>query len=194
MPHNSKCCSECHLHDQFTLNDFLVGVERKAFRMAVMAIGNHDDALDIVQDSMLVFVSRYNKRPINEWTPLFYRVLQSRITDSHRRALVRNRFRVWFNWNGSEDSREDPLEQLPDSASAQPDNIIECSQTTAVLKRALKDLPLRQQQAFLLRYWEGLDTRETAIAMSCSQGSVKTHLSRAIHALRGCLEGNKHER
>jgi RNA polymerase sigma-70 factor (ECF subfamily) len=166
-------------------------VERKAFRMAALAVRDRDEALDIVQDAMLAFVSRYAARPEPEWAPLFYRVLQSRVTDWHRRASVRNRFREWFSWWDSDDGREDPLEQLPDEQAMLADRKLQNDELAASLERALAALPLRQQQAFLMRAWEGLDTRQTAIAMGCSEGSVKTHFSRAVHALRGLLEEHR---
>jgi RNA polymerase sigma-70 factor, ECF subfamily len=156
--------------------------------MAALATGDRDDALDIVQDAMLAFVNRYATRPEPEWAPLFYRVMQSRVTDWHRRSSVRNRFRQWFSWGGADDDQEDPLEQMPDVNSVLADRKIEGDQLAGTLEQALRALPLRQQQAFLLRAWEGLDTRQTAIAMGCSEGSVKTHFSRAVHALRHTLE------
>ena len=155
--------------------------------MAAFATGDNDDALDIVQDAMLAFVNRYATRPEHEWMPLFYRVLQSRVTDWHRRSRVRNRFRQWFSWGGADD-QEDPLEQLPDANSLLADRKIEGDQLAKSLEKAVRELPLRQQQAFLMRAWEGLDTRQTAVAMGCSEGSVKTHFSRAVHALRHTLE------
>lgn len=151
--------------------------------MAALACGNQDEALDVVQDSMLSFVKRYAGHPRQEWTPLFYRVLQSRITDWHRRSTVRNRLRSWFGW-GDDDGDENPLENLPDHDAFLPDRRLEGSQLAQALEAALKALPLRQQQAFLMRAWEGLDTRQTALAMGCSEGSVKTHYFRAMQALR----------
>ena len=156
--------------------------------MAVLAVGNSDDAQDIIQDAMLAFVTNYANRPEQEWAPLFYRVLQNRITDWHRRSSVRNRFREWFSWGSAHDDREDPLEQLADPKAVLADRKIEGDQLASTLEQALRSLPLRQQQAFLMRAWEGLDTRQTAVAMGCSEGSVKTHFSRAVHALRHTLE------
>ena len=159
--------------------------------MAVLATGDNDDALDIVQDAMLSFVNRYATRPEGEWAPLFYRVLQSRVTDWHRRTSVRNRFREWFSWGGAHEDREDPIEQLADTGTIFADRKIEGDELAGTLELALRALPLRQQQAFLMRAWEGLDTRQTAIAMGCSEGSVKTHFSRAVHALRDTLEEHR---
>jgi RNA polymerase sigma-70 factor (ECF subfamily) len=155
--------------------------------MAALAVGNEDDALDIIQDAMLAFVRKYASHPEEQWAPLFYRVMQSRVTDWHRRSTVRNRLRSFFGWGDSTDD-EDPLEQLEDRHALPADQKIAGDQLAVSLEAALKALPLRQQQAFLLRAWEGLDTRQTATAMGCSQGSVKTHYSRALHALRDSLE------
>jgi len=158
--------------------------------MAALATGNDDDALDIIQDSMLAFVRKYAAHPEEEWAPLFYRVLQSRVMDWHRRASVRNRLRMFFSWGDAPD-QENPLEQLADPKGVPADLKIAGDQLAETLDAALRALPLRQQQAFLMRAWEGLDTRQTALAMGCSQGSVKTHYSRALHALRDCLEEHK---
>jgi RNA polymerase sigma-70 factor (ECF subfamily) len=155
--------------------------------MAALAVGNEDDALDIIQDAMLAFVGKYGSHPEEEWAPLFYRVMQNRVTDWHRRSTVRNRLRSFLGWGDSPDD-EDPLEQLADRHTVPADSKIAGDQLAASLEAALTSLPLRQQQAFLLRAWEGLDTRQTATAMGCSQGSVKTHYSRALHALRDSLE------
>jgi RNA polymerase sigma-70 factor (ECF subfamily) len=170
------------------LNRFLAGVERRAFRMAQFAAANPDDALDIVQDAMLVFVRSYANKPESEWGALFHRTLQSRITDWQRRTTVRNRFRAWLGRNDGDEEEEDPLHTVADTASPDAEKIMIRRDMAAALEKALRALPLRQRQAFLLRAWEGLDVAQTAHAMGCSQGSVKTHYSRAVHALREHLE------
>lgn len=177
---------ETPLDNSDALNQFLRGVERRAFRMAQFATGDGDEALDLVQDAMFGFVRSYGARPAGEWPPLFYRVLQSRITDWYRRTAVRNRWRSWF---GGGDDREpvDPIQTAPDLGGRGPDDTLQDREAAAAVESALRRLPLRQQQAFLLRAWEGLSVEETAIAMGCSGGSVKTHYSRAVHALRGML-------
>lgn len=154
--------------------------------MAQIATGNADEALDLVQDAMLKLVQRYATRNEAEWGPLFYRILQRRILDWHRRARVRNRWRQWFG-RSDEGEAEDPVEAIPDTRT--PDIAEQVARKLAgdALASALRDLPLRQQQAFLLRVWEGLDVAETARAMGCSEGSVKTHYSRAVRALRDRL-------
>lgn len=160
--------------------------------MAEMATGNMDDALDILQDAMLGFVAKYSCKPVEECQPLFYRVLQSRITDWHRRRTVRSRWRVWFGGTGDEgDGREDMLSNIADPNALPPDAMLLHRTEGEAIRDALRKLPLRQQQAFLLRAWEGLDTARTAFAMGCSEGSVKTHYSRAIHTLRELLEEHR---
>ncbi len=154
--------------------------------MARMATGNPEDALDIVQDSMLGLAQRYADRPAQEWGALFQTILQSRIRDWYRRAKVRNRFRVWFSIGADDDA--DPIGELPDVAEPGPEARMGQARAMGVLEQAINRLPLRQQQAFVLRTWEGLDTRETARAMGCSEGSVKTHYSRACGALREVLK------
>lgn len=155
--------------------------------MARLATGNTDDAHDIVQDAMLTLVRSYAGRSEQEWGPLFHTVLQSRIADWRRRSKVRNRFRVWFGGK-DEDDTADPLQNIADGQSPNPSRQLQDKQAMAALEAAIHKLPARQQQAFLLRVWEGLDVAQTARAMKCSEGSVKTHYSRAVHALREQLE------
>lgn len=166
------------------LDRFLAGIERRAFRMAQIATGNADDALDLVQDAMLQLVQRYADKQESEWTPLLYCILQSRIRDWYRRTRVRNKFREWFSGGQDGQEAEDPLEMIPDRNTTPPDHELAMKQAATALDAALRTLPLRQQQAFLLRTWEELDVAQTAAAMGCSEGSVKTHLFRAVRALR----------
>jgi RNA polymerase sigma-70 factor (ECF subfamily) len=181
--------TETHALDTQALDRFLAGVERRALRIAEFGTGNREDALDVVQDTMLHLVQRYADRPEQEWAPLFHRILQSRIADFHRREAVRRRWRVWFR--GDEQVLGDPLENQPAPASTGPDRRSDANHMAGTLEQALGGLPLRQQQAFLLRMWEGLNVAETAQAMGCSEGSVKTHLSRAMRALREQLEDHR---
>ena len=164
------------------LDRFLRGVERRALRMAEMACGQRDAAFDLVQDAMLAFVRRYADRPAQEWPPLFHRVLDNRLTDWHRRQRVRGHWMFSFFQDADDDS--DPLDAVVDDAEPGPLGRLADDQASMVLDSALRALPLRQRQAFLLRVWEGLDVAYTAIAMRCSEGSVKTHLSRALSRLR----------
>ncbi len=157
--------------------------------MAHLATGNREDALDLVQDAMLKLVQRYASRDAQEWGPLFHQILQSRIRDGYRRNRVRNRWRVWFGINAEDES--DPIQELADTSNPDPmERVAEAHAATAV-EAALRQLPLRQQQVFLLRVWEGLDVAATAKAMGCSAGSVKTHYSRAVHRLRVSLEDHR---
>lgn len=132
-------------------------------------------------------VSGYAAHDEQAWAPLFHRILQSRIRDWYRRNRVRNRFRVWLRagWDSdAEMTAIDAIQTCEDCSS--PDTVSRVQQADAMtrLEEALRALPLRQQQAFLLRVWEGLGVADTALAMGCGEGSVKTHYSRAVHTLR----------
>lgn len=170
------------------LDRFLRGVERRAYLHVQLACRQHEDALDVVQDAMLAFVRGYRRHPSTDWPLLFWRVLDSKLVDLQRRRSVRGR---WFGWLGlgdGEDDQADPLANLPDPAEPGPLRRLGDAEAGAALQQALRALPLRQRQAFLLRVWEGLDVAQTAAAMAISEGSVKTHLFRALQALRGRLE------
>lgn len=167
---------------------FLADIERRAFRIAQLATGNRDDALDIVQDAMIKLVQKYSNHPSSSWKPLFYSILESRIMDWHRRQTVRNRFRSWLNSPSDEEDAEDQLEQQPADISSFPDIQLQDAEFMEHLNEALSALPLRQQQVFLLRIWEGLDISDTAKAMQCSESSVKTHYSRALEKLKIALK------
>jgi RNA polymerase sigma-70 factor (ECF subfamily) len=150
--------------------------------MARIATRNSDEALDIVQDAMLKLVEKYSDRSEAELGPLFHCILQSRIRDWYRRSSVRNRFRSWLGSDAADE--EDALQLIADPMGRTPEEIVAASVGVEALDAALHTLPLRQQQVFLLRAWEGLDVRDTARAMNCAEGSVKTHYSRALAALR----------
>ncbi len=173
-----------------TLAAFLEGVERRALYIARLGVTERDDALDIVQDAMLNFVRNYARRPAEEWPPLFHRVLESRIRDHQRRRSVRQRFRVWFTRHSGDDEEVggDPLARVADDREAGPLQRAADRDTRSALSQAMGELPGRQREAFTLRVWEGLDVATTARAMGCSEGSVKTHLARALSALRRKLE------
>lgn len=153
--------------------------------MAQIATGQRDEALDIVQDTMLLLVRRYATRPPQEWGPLFQRILQNRIRDWYRRNKVRARWQAWFS--GTEDSQAQ-LEAIVDPNADDPAQIQSGKVSQAALESCLRDLPLRQQQVFLLRAWEGLDVSQTAAALGVSQGSVKTHYARAMQKVRAIFE------
>lgn len=165
------------------LESFLAGIEGRAFRFAWFAVGHREEALEIVQETMLKLVQRYRGRAPEEWPALFHTILQSRIRDWRRRERVRSALRHFFA-RGEEESGGDPLEQIPADASGEPPRQAAGEELRAAIERAVRELPPRQQQAFLLRAWEGLDTAATARVMGCSEGSVKTHYSRAQQALR----------
>lgn len=166
---------------------FLAAIEGRAFRIAQIATRDRDEALELIQDSMMKLVQKYSGQNAEEWTPLFYSILQSRIRDWHRRQAVRSRFRTWFVRHDDEDE-EDALEQYPAADSCEPSTRLENEQFATRLNKELGALPYRQQQVFLLRVWEGLDIAQTAAVMQCSESSVKTHHARALERLREQLE------
>jgi len=167
------------------LEAFLRDVEKRAFRIAAMGIRDADEALDIVQEAMIRLVTRYGNRPSEEWRPLFYRILKNRIRDWHRRRAVRAKVLSFFG-GGSEDE-PDPLAAVPGPREDNPLEELQTSEDMAALVAALAKLPNRQREAFVLRNLEGLDVAETALAMECSEGSVKTHHSRAVRRLKELL-------
>lgn len=181
---------EDRLEHRKALERFLAGIERRAFIVARLATGNRDEALDIVQDAMLKLSQRYGDRAEHEWGALFHRILQRRIYDWYRRAQVRRRWRVWFGRNDDDDAG-DPMENVSDPAAREPPAQLAAARAMSEVEIALARLPLRQQQAFVLRVFEGLDVADTARAMGCSVGSIKTHYSRALERLRELLAGHE---
>ena len=169
------------------LNQFLASVELKAFKIAQTALRDEEDALDAVQDAMLQLARAYANKPAEEWKPLFYRILENRIRDMQRRRTVRGRVIAWLPFRADDEEDElDPIARAP-SADAPPARRQEIDEAMQALEKALARLPRRQQQVFLLRTLEGLDVAQTAVAMGCSEGSVKTHYFRALQALRAQL-------
>lgn len=173
-----------------SLDAFLASVERRAFRIAQVATGGRDDALDLVQDAMLQLARRYAARPPEEWPALFYRILQNRIRDWQRHQTVRGRLLFWRRDGAGEDGDEaaDPVERLADPQVGGAEGLQQ-AEAMQYLERALRQLPARQREAFELRIWEGLSVEDTAAAMGCTGGSVKTHLHRALGTLREQLQG-----
>ncbi len=166
------------------LDKFLADIERRAFRMANVALRDVDDALDVVQDAMLKLARNYGAKPSAEWRPLFYRILENGIRDLQRRRSVRKRFMAWLPVAENPDHEvPDPLDSVADAAPQAPEQLMQ-DQAMQQLEKSLRALPARQRQAFMLRNFEGLDVAATASAMGCSEGSVKTHYSRAVHSLR----------
>ncbi|HSD36729.1 MAG TPA: RNA polymerase sigma factor [Rhodocyclaceae bacterium] len=174
------------------LSDFLASVERRAFKQAQFAVRDEQAALDIVQDAMMRLAEKYGQRPVTEFPMLFQRILQNAIRDHHRRQKVRNLWVSFFSAFRKNDEEDfdilETLESEDDSKHADtPHGQYQQSQMLAIIERAIERLPARQREAFLMRYWEEMDIAETAIAMGCSEGSVKTHCSRAVHTLAAAL-------
>lgn len=155
------------------LDQFLAGVEQQGYRLALAQLRDRDEALDAVQDAMFRLVRRYASKPSEQWKPLFFRILINRVRDAQRR-------RPWITGLPAE-MLERPAADDPEQQQAQRDAI-------TTLEIALGELPARQREAVLLRVWEGFDVVTTATIMACSTGSVKTHLSRALHRLRARVE------
>jgi RNA polymerase sigma-70 factor (ECF subfamily) len=170
------------------LDKFLAEVERRAFRIAQVSLRDADDALDVVQDAMLKLARNYGAKPSAEWRPLFYRILENGIRDLQRRRAVRKRIMVWMPGpkEDPDDEAQDPLENAPAGGPDAPELLMQ-AEAMRLLEAALRALPGRQREAFMLRNFEGLDVAGTAAAMGCSEGSVKTHYSRAVHTLRDQL-------
>ena len=177
------------------LSTFLAEVERRAFKQALFAVRDEDVALDVVQDAMLKLTENYAAKPVAELPMLFQRILQNTIHDHFRRQKVRSTWTTLLSALGQKDEKDedfDPLETLVVSSDsndlADPARRHQQAEIVAIIEQALGRLPARQREAFLLRYWEELDVAETATAMGCSEGSVKTHCSRAVHALAEMLK------
>jgi len=169
------------------LDEFLASVEKRAFKTAYFATRNQDDALDIVQDAMMKLAQSYGNKPSDEWPPLFHRILQTKILDYYRRQKVKNQWLRLFPSKDDEDEANN-VDYATDFSHTKPDDKLTQHRALETLENALQNLPQRQRQAFLLRVWEGMDVAETASFMGCSQGSVKTHYSRAVSSLRKVLE------
>ncbi len=175
------------------LSDFLQGVEKRAFKRTVFAVRDDDAALDIVQDAMIRLAERYADRPPAEWPMLFHRILSNATMDWFRHQKVRrgvmNLFSEFESPDGDPDF--DLLEMLEGQSgslgSESTADTVQRLQTLKSIEDEVARLPTRQREAFLMRYWEEMDVAETAAAMGCSEGSVKTHCSRAVHALAQAL-------
>ncbi len=176
-----------------SLDNFLISVEKRAYRMAMVSLMHREDALDAVQEAMTHLVIRYRDKSWEEWRPLFYRILHNKIMDVHRKRKLQSRFSGWLGGFRSEDEDgepQDPILNAPGPDYLAPEQSNQTAEEIARLDEAIRSLPARQQQAFMLRCWEGLSTIETAQTMRCSEGSVKTHYSRAMHALKSKLGGH----
>lgn len=177
------------------LSDFLESVERRAFKQAVYAVRKDESALDIVQDAMIKLAEKYGDKPAAELPMLFQRILQTTILDYFRREKVRNTWVSLFSGLGpSQDEHEDfdilesyEAEEGSQAAESSADQV-ERAQILQIIEEEVQKLPARQREAFLMRYWQDMDVAETAEAMGCSEGSVKTHCSRATHTLAESLK------
>jgi RNA polymerase sigma-70 factor (ECF subfamily) len=181
------------LASELELSDFLKSVEKRAFKRSIYHVRNEESALDIVQDSMMKLAEHYGHKPPEELPMLFQRILSNCILDWFRRQKTQN---ALFSNMGSFESDElgedfDLLETLQASGDSEKSesaqDLTERAQTLREIETEIMQLPARQREAFLMRYWEEMDVAETAVAMGCSQGSVKTHCSRAVHALGQAL-------
>jgi RNA polymerase sigma-70 factor (ECF subfamily) len=182
-----------HLASELELSEFLKSVERRAFKRSVYHVRNEESALDIVQDSMMKLAEHYGHKPVEELPMLFQRILSNCTLDWFRRQKTQNA--LFSNLSdfesGGEDGDFDVLETLHASNNPEQNESTESNvsraQTLREIELEIQELPARQREAFLMRYWEDMDVAETAAAMGCSQGSVKTHCSRAVHALSKAL-------
>ncbi len=184
------------LDNSQALGKFFSSIEKRAFRRAQIATGNADDALDIVQDAMVSLINKYSNKTQQDWELLFHKILSNRIMDWHRRTAIRKRFGTWLSSNDKYSQRdiykdnnkhiEEP--DYEDINMPGPEAQVQTGQSIAMLEVALQELPLKQQQVFLLRAWEGLSEKETSVAMSCSVGTIKSHYARARTFLKNKLE------
>ncbi len=174
------------------LSSFLESVERRAFKQAMFAVHDEEAALDIVQDAMMKLAEKYGDRPDEEFPMLFQRILQNTIRDYYRRSKVRSMWTTLLSaFSPDDDEDYDPLETLAadedEAGPKTPESKLLQAQTLNLIEDEIKKLPPRQREAFLMRYWEDMDVAETAAVMGCSEGSVKTHCSRATHTLAVAL-------
>jgi RNA polymerase sigma-70 factor (ECF subfamily) len=175
------------------LADFLAAVDTRAFKQAVFAVRDDEAALDIVQDAMIRLSERYGDRPAAELPLLFQRILQNATYDYFRRQKVRNTWVTLFSSMGDAEDDDFNAADAVDALRAHDghesgEQEYARAQTMAAIEAEIARLPARQREAFLMRYWEDMDVAETATAMGCSEGSVKTHCSRAVHALAAALK------
>jgi RNA polymerase sigma-70 factor (ECF subfamily) len=175
------------------LSDFLKSVEKRAFKRTAYAVRQDDAALDIVQDAMIRLAEKYAERPAAEWPMLFQRILSNATMDWFRRQKVRNA--VVQNLSEFEHAGDDAdfdlletLQTVEGTLGAESAaDAVGREQMLRLIGEQVAELPTRQREAFLLRYWEEFDVAETAAVMGCSEGSVKTHCSRAVQALAKAL-------
>lgn len=169
-----------------SMEAFLRDVSRRARLTAELATRDREAAEDIVQEAMLTLVSKYGKHDPSSWGPLFHRILHSRMMDHFRRETRRRKWMTFLD-PIDEDGEDDPIQHLPETVDSNPMTLLQRADNMDVVLEAVGALPMRQQQAFLLRAWEGYDTAQTAEIMGCAEGSVKTHYFRALNAIRARL-------
>lgn len=186
-PTLQTCPADTVVDVQQQLRLFIKQTSGRALVMMEAATNQHDIARDLVQESFISLYQNYAKRPSSEWTPLFYTILNNRLMDWHRQEARKQKRFGWLRLSSSEDDAEDPLNQIEDTQHIDPAEFLNRSHTMEEIQNAIAQLPIRQQQAFLLRAWENMDTKTTATIMQCSEGSVKTHYHRAIQTLRELL-------
>jgi len=159
--------------------------------MAWLATRDRDESLDLVQDAMYKLVQKYLHLDVEQWNLLFFKILNNRILDWHRGKKIRGLFGVFSAQEENEEDNE--IEQFADFDQLRPDRLLERVQQAEKIEKAIANLPIRQQQAVVLRLWEGFDVSQTADIMGCSQGSVKTHLHRATVTLQNILGDEHHD-
>lgn len=184
QPDQPAVVEEPILDQARALERFLQDIEKRAFGIARLALRHDDDALDAVQDAMLQLARRYGQRPSAEWRPLFYRILQNRIRDCQRRRKVRARLMAWLPGREAAQESQPGLEETVADPRPLPPERLAADEAMQQLEAGIAALPPRQREAFSLRVFEGMGVADTARAMGCSEGSVKTHFSRAVHTLR----------
>lgn len=160
-----------------TIEQFLASIQSRAFRFAELGLRNRDDALDAVQDAMLRML-RYGDKPAAEWQALFWKILRTRIIDISRRRAFR------FSWLRSTGEQDEDIAIAWTDPVGDPSDHNDGREAYALMAEVIRKLPTRQREAFTLRVLEDLDVATTAAVMGCSEGSVKTHLSRAREAMR----------
>jgi RNA polymerase sigma-70 factor (ECF subfamily) len=186
---NLQNCPADDIEDvQQQLRLFVKQTSGRALVMMEAATGHADVARDLVQESFIALYQSYAKRPTTEWTPLFYTILNHRLMDWHRQEARKQKRFGWLKLVPSEtEDVDDFIDQIEDTQHVDPAEFLSRAHTLEEIRQAIAKLPMRQQQAFMLRAWENMDTKTTAEIMQCSEGSVKTHYHRAILTLRSLL-------
>ena len=173
------------------LDIFLQDIEKRAFRMAQLATHSEADALDIVQEAMIKLATKYSERNPSEWKPLFFKILENRILDWHRKQTVMRKIFFWRKEGPDTDEHSELTHEVADY-QFDPESQLASEQLGTHLLSAIESLPMKQQQCFLLRSWEGLSTKETAEVMNINKNSVKTHYARALSKLKHQQENLEH--